>query len=50
MKLFYVLITALCCAIYGYSWYLGELIPAWMALIWCFSTFMHELHNYLETR
>jgi hypothetical protein len=50
MKLFFVIITAICCALYGYQWYLGQMVPAWAALIWCASVFLHELRDYLENK
>jgi hypothetical protein len=49
-KLFMIVVIGLTFLSYMYSWYVGELVPAWQAAIWVAATFIHELDDYLTAR
>ena len=50
MKYLGIILTFLAVLSFAVQCYLGELIPAWHALIWAIVAFLHELHDYLENR
>jgi len=50
MKLFMVILTAVCLLSYLYSWYKGDSVPAWQAAIWVAFAFVTELEEYLEQK
>lgn len=50
LKLFSVIIIGLAVLSYFYSWYVGELVPAWQAVVWSFSCFTYALDEYVTAR
>lgn len=40
-----VVISGISCIILATSWYLGLTVPAWVALIWCVTTFVADLEK-----
>jgi hypothetical protein len=50
MKTLLLIADLVAIAALGYSWYQAELIPAWIALIWCVGTTVHDFEAWLESR
>lgn len=49
-KLLILVLNAIAIAIFAHDTWVGNTVPAWVALIWCISASLHELEKYLETR
>ena len=50
LKLLMVIVVGVTLLSYLYSWYMGELVPAWQAAVWTLSSFIYVLDEYLTAR
>ena len=50
LKLLLVITVGIAVLSYLYSWYVGELVPAWQAVVWSFSCFIYALDEYVTAR
>jgi hypothetical protein len=49
-KLIFPTITGVCALSYVYSWTQNIMFPAWVPLIWCVATLVHDVYDYLENK
>ncbi len=50
MKLFILFADVFALAALSWAWYQGDMLPAWVPLIWCAAASFQDLEKYLESK